>query len=316
VESRFPSSEQFSMGGVCCNGLQGLQDPQEVPCGLEDSTGPRDLLPKGSTVSTEVVDDLDHVLPVHEGPSKGLTPQPKRRSIRPRGLHSMAYETDAHMLKEFTDPSDDVAFEAFKKVWFAEFGDDSTEATGESSGTSVCNSSRLSDASPSSASDCMLMSPPKPPPSFFVMADGRPNFSGTWLCHAIHGDIDALMVSMQVDWARRTAASCFGYGVNVSTRTIEQHGNQLVIHACMLPGVSFVQSFEIGGGEQQTLGPEGAVKLLPKWEHGGVLSVAQSELDGSLPSIWQQFFNGEDLVVKIIAPSGVSGCWQYGRVDE
>jgi len=226
----------------------------------------------------------------------------------------MPYEKEGLTLNEFTKPSSDAKFEEFKKVWFAEFAENSTDAADDSSDTSVCNSSPCSDARPCSESDGTLMIPSTPPPSSLVMANGRPNFSGTWLCHTVRGDIDALMVDLQVDWTRRTAAACFGYGVNFSKRIIEHHGNQMVIHINMSPGYTCKTTLEIGGGEQQTNGPEGPVVLFPQWEHGHMLSVVQNDLDGSLPSMWQQYFLGEDLVVKLIATSGISGCWQFGRV--
>lgn len=122
------------------------------------------------------------------------------------------------------------------------------------------------------------------------------------------------MLDLGIDWARRTAAACFGYGVNTTTRIIEQHGNQLVIDASVLPGISFVQSFEVGGGEQQADGPDGAVMLVPQWEQRHMLSVVQNNLDGSSPNIWHQYFYGEELVVKVIAPSGVGGAFRFGRI--
>lgn len=306
-----PSSVQFAMGGTCCR-MNGDIDIRELEpmCWCHDflveSAGPHEFL-EDSTELTAVANVLDHV-PVHTGLSEGkLQPRPKQRSKCQRELQSpFSYSSPPK-------PDAEVAFERFKTIWFAELNGN-TIAAGDSSGTSICNSPRCTDAVSFSAPDHTLMCPSKPPPDFLVMANGRPDFSGSWLCHAVHGDdIDALMVALQHDWVRRTAAACINYGVNISTRLIEQHGNKLVITVTPGPGMSFIQSFEIDGGEQHTDGPDGTVVLIPRWQHDFVLSVMQSPLDGSPPTLWHQYFHGEDLVVKIIASSGMSGSWHFCR---
>lgn len=294
------------MGAVCGVNCRICQDSGEFPHSFEDSTGSGKLFQEGPTDLGAVVHVSEHALPVPTGTLEGkLNPRPKRR-VRPQGeLHNCEKGRHRHSLDKFPYSSSAVAFEARSNIRLEEFGRSSTGAGG-TSGISACNSPRAHPTA-SSAPDCIL------PPSSLAVVEGRPNFSGSWLCHATHGDMEALMSDLGIDWARRTAAAYFSYGVNTTTRMIEQRGNQLVINASVLPGISFVQSFIIGGGEQQTDGPDGAVVLVPQWVHGCILSVVQTGLDGSPPSIWQQYFDGEDLVVKLIGPSCISGYFRFGR---
>lgn len=152
--------------------------------------------------------------------------------------------------------------------------------------------------------------PPKPP--FAFIRAGKPDFSGSWICCDIAGDMDALMEGLKLTWARRTAARCIKYGKGMAVRNIMQRGNEFVVDCLGTPSV-FQQRFHVGRGPQKTFGPDGKVLVTPAWEHGYVLSVHQSELDGSLSSTWQQYFDGEDIVMHVIAMTGASGTWRFSR---
>jgi len=152
--------------------------------------------------------------------------------------------------------------------------------------------------------------PPKPP--FKMIKAGKPDFSGDWMCSDIAGDMEQLMVALEVSWPKRAAARCVNYGVGRAIRVIRQEGNQIAID-CLGTPQEFTQKFHIGRGPQQTVSLAGTCQVTPTWEHGYVLSVAQHELDGSPPMTWKQYFLGEDLVLKIIAENGESAAWVFSR---
>lgn len=153
--------------------------------------------------------------------------------------------------------------------------------------------------------------PPKPSPSLFKL--GKPDFTGQWICSDVGGDIEGFMVALNFSWARRTAAQIIDYGIGRASRHIVQRGNEFVVECGGFLPTVFQQRFKVGRGPQMTDGPEGSVLVTPTWEKGYVLSVLQSELDGSEPSCWKQYFQGKDLMVQIIARTGESGIWRFTK---
>uniref|UniRef100_A0A7S1PZ41 Uncharacterized protein n=1 Tax=Alexandrium catenella TaxID=2925 RepID=A0A7S1PZ41_ALECA len=153
--------------------------------------------------------------------------------------------------------------------------------------------------------------PPKPP--FALIKAGKPDFTGNWICSGVSGDMDDLMTALEVSWARRTAARCINYGKGIAIRQIAQRGNEFIVDCLGTPSV-FQQRFHVGRGAQETAGPNGKAILKPVWEHGYVLSIYQTDVDGtSPPSTWKQYFDGEDLVFQMLAPNGDTGFWRFSR---
>lgn len=150
------------------------------------------------------------------------------------------------------------------------------------------------------------------PPAWANIRGGKPDFTGQWLCTGTDGDMEALMLALGVGWAKRTAAQCMSYGVGRASRHIQQNGNEFEIKVLGTP-TEFVQHFFVGRGSQHTEGPEGDACVMPKWEHNYVLSVVQSESDGSPPNTWQQYLDGKEMVVRMIAHTGESASWRFSR---
>lgn len=150
-------------------------------------------------------------------------------------------------------------------------------------------------------------------PPAFLLRGGKPNFTGDWLCYAAQGDIEAFMLEMEVSWARRTAAQCLSYGIGTLKRHINHEGNQFSVRVAGGP-TEFEQKFRIGKGTQTSEGPDGAILVTPTWQQELVVSVDQTEMDGSIPFTWKQYFEGDELVLHMVAAEKECAVWHFRRI--
>lgn len=136
----------------------------------------------------------------------------------------------------------------------------------------------------------------------------NPNFSGQWVCSKVE-NLDAYMEDLGVGWWKRSAASMLGNGVG-TIRSIRHDGDDIACKTLGTP-TEFEQRFRVGGGQQETKGPEGNLLVKPCWESGGVLVVEQSLLDGSMPNTWRQSLLGGTLVVEMVTQRSVRAVFHF-----
>ncbi|CAE7784279.1 ubiB [Symbiodinium pilosum] len=140
-------------------------------------------------------------------------------------------------------------------------------------------------------------------------APRRANFNGLWFCFETHGDMDALLVSLEVSWAKRCAASAISYGAGYVSRKITQGGDEMEMEVVGTPS-DFTQRFRVGAGWQRASGPDGDCWVHPFWEDG-VLWVEQMDEEGTKVLISHQLMPW-GLVITMFA-NGVSAGWKFRK---
>eukprot|EP00434_Breviolum_minutum_P016728 symbB.v1.2.014751.t1/scaffold1081.1/size139474/8 len=140
----------------------------------------------------------------------------------------------------------------------------------------------------------------------------RPDFNGLWFCFETVGDMDALLVSLEVGWAKRCAASAINYGAGYVSRRIQQNHDDIEMEVIGTPS-DFTQTFRVDNGWQRVSGPENELQVNPYWEKSGVLRVDQTELDGSSPVILRHELQEFGLLISMTAVDGVSASWRFRK---
>lgn len=143
-------------------------------------------------------------------------------------------------------------------------------------------------------------------------SSGRPDFNGMWSCFEIVGDMDALLVSLEVGWVKRCAASAINYGAGYVSRRILQNNDEIEMEVIGTPS-DFVQSFNVGSGWQTVSGPDNALRINPYWENSSLLRIDQTELNGSCPVILRHELHDFGLLISMTAADGVSASWRFRK---
>ncbi|CAE7463520.1 unnamed protein product [Symbiodinium necroappetens] len=136
-------------------------------------------------------------------------------------------------------------------------------------------------------------------------AMSRTDFAGLWFCFETEGDMDALLVSLEVSWAKRCAASAISYGAGYVSRKITQRGDDIEMEVIGTPS-DFTQRFRVGAGWQRAAGPDGDCWVHPVWE-GKALRVDQMDEDGGAVVIGHQLLPWGLLIT--MSAHGVSASW-------
>eukprot|EP00439_Symbiodinium_sp_Y106_P012860 s4695_g1.t2 len=150
----------------------------------------------------------------------------------------------------------------------------------------------------------------------------RTDFAGLWFCFETEGDMDALLVSLEVSWAKRCAASAISYGAGYVSRKITQSGDDIEMEVIGTPS-DFTQRFRVGAGWQRAAGPDGDCWVHPTWQ-GKALRVDQMDEDGDavvighqllpwglLITMWQRFIHEPMSFVSTICLVGLT-CQRVG----
>eukprot|EP00440_Ansanella_granifera_P054824 gb/GFBE01059433.1/.p1 GENE.gb/GFBE01059433.1/~~gb/GFBE01059433.1/.p1 ORF type:complete len:258 (+),score=34.94 gb/GFBE01059433.1/:1-774(+) len=132
-----------------------------------------------------------------------------------------------------------------------------------------------------------------------------PNFSGSWLCVEVTGDLDRFLVDMGLNEAQRLQARESNYGAHQQKQVVNQSGHDFEIRNELKTSVS--SSFKANGGVQRTTDPSGRTVLFePRWEpeNGEALLVRTCTAEGDLVVHTRRYFHGDDMVLDITSPSG------------
>lgn len=98
------------------------------------------------------------------------------------------------------------------------------------------------------------------------------DFSGIWLLTEADENMEKLMIAMGVPWTVRKVAAAAGYGVGSMVQTIQQKGNEMVIHTKAFK--ESTMEFVVGSGVQQVESVEGKqVSVTPSWGPNNVLII-------------------------------------------
>eukprot|EP00427_Karlodinium_veneficum_P040395 CAMPEP_0169302154 /NCGR_PEP_ID=MMETSP1016-20121227/68652_1 /TAXON_ID=342587 /ORGANISM="Karlodinium micrum, Strain CCMP2283" /LENGTH=237 /DNA_ID=CAMNT_0009394853 /DNA_START=16 /DNA_END=730 /DNA_ORIENTATION=- len=122
------------------------------------------------------------------------------------------------------------------------------------------------------------------------------DFSGSWLCVAVSGDMEAFLIDMGLPEGPRKAASAARYGA------LRQDGDSIVVENILDKPVTM--RFEVGEGVQRTADQDGRLILVhPVWD-GEVLCVTSKRESGDLIANSRRLLEADSMVLELSSPSG------------
>lgn len=135
--------------------------------------------------------------------------------------------------------------------------------------------------------------------------DEHPNFSGSWLCVEVTGEIDRFLQDMGLDETLRLEARQNDYGAFQQKQIIKQIGSQFEIVNELKASVS--SRFTVPGGVQHSTDHMGrSIYIEPKWDiaDSQVLTVRSYTLEGELVAHTRRCLEGDKMVLKTTSPYG------------
>lgn len=136
-------------------------------------------------------------------------------------------------------------------------------------------------------------------------ADEHPNFSGSWLCVEVTGEIDRFLQDMGLDENQRLEARQNDYGAFQQRQIIKQTGSDFEILNELKASVS--SKFKVRGGVQTSTDHMGrSIYIDPKWDiaDSQVLVVRSYTLEGELVAYTQRCMEGDQMLLKTTSPNG------------
>lgn len=128
------------------------------------------------------------------------------------------------------------------------------------------------------------------------------NFSGSWRCSRVDGDMEAFLTDMGLGGALRRAASTANYGAGVQVQNISQMGDFFEVENILRTPVTM--HFRVGDGEQSTVDQVGKpIVVDPRWE-GSALHVASRKETGEPIADSKRYYVGDSMVIQFRSPQG------------
>lgn len=132
-----------------------------------------------------------------------------------------------------------------------------------------------------------------------------PDFSGSWLCINVEGDMDAFLQDMGLNEDMRMAARGASYGIGRQVQNIAQSGNCVVVQNIFKDPVTM--RFVVDEGVQNSVDQEGNPILVDPWWDGEVLFVASRRLNGDLIARTRRFYDhASNMVLEFTSPQGTA----------
>lgn len=138
------------------------------------------------------------------------------------------------------------------------------------------------------------------------------NFSGSWRCEEVSGDMEAFLSDMGLGSALRKAAATANYGAGQQVQNISQRGDCFEVENILRTPVTI--RFRVGDGEQSTVDQVGKpIVVDPKWE-GSSLWVTSRTQTGEAIADSKRFIDGDAMVIEFISPQGTKVQRIFSRV--
>lgn len=138
-----------------------------------------------------------------------------------------------------------------------------------------------------------------------LQAQGRvppADFSGSWRCERVSGDMESFLADMGLGVALRKAAETANYGAGVQVQNISQMGDLFEVENVLRTPVTM--QFRVGDGEQNTVDQVGKPIIVnPRWE-GSALYVSSRTETGDLIADSRRYIEGETMVIQFTSPQG------------
>lgn len=133
-------------------------------------------------------------------------------------------------------------------------------------------------------------------------ASAPADFSGSWCCDRVSGDMEAFLTDMGLGVGLRKAAAAAKYGAGVQVQHINQSGDFFEVENILRTPVTM--QFRVGLGEQNTVDQVGKPIIVdPRWE-GNALFVASRTESGQPIADSKRYFEGDAMVIQFRSPQG------------
>jgi len=164
-----------------------------------------------------------------------------------------------------------------------------TDADVDSNATTADTALSISTVSPSGGKPSSSTSAPE-------------DFSGSWTCTKVTGDMEKFLTDMGLNAPLRQAAGAANYGRGRQFQNIAQVGNSFVVQNILKAPVTM--RFHAGAGVQTSLDQEGkAIIIEPYWD-GNVLCVTSKRESGELIANTRRFMESGSMVLELESPAG------------
>jgi len=138
--------------------------------------------------------------------------------------------------------------------------------------------------------------------------DGSPSkeapedFSGSWMCTKVTGDMEKFLEDMGLNEALRKAAGAANYGAGRQFQNIAQVGNSFVVQNILKFPVTM--RFHAGAGVQTSVDQEGKPIVIDPYWDGDVLCVTSKRESGELIANTRRYLEGSAMVLQLESPAG------------
>lgn len=138
--------------------------------------------------------------------------------------------------------------------------------------------------------------------------DGSPSkeapedFSGSWMCTKVTGDMEKFLTDMGLNEPLRKAAGAANYGAGRQFQNIAQVGNSFVVQNILKFPVTM--RFHAGAGVQTSVDQEGKPIIIDPYWDGDVLCVTSKRESGELIANTRRYLEGSAMILQLESPAG------------
>ncbi|CAK0882423.1 unnamed protein product [Prorocentrum cordatum] len=135
-------------------------------------------------------------------------------------------------------------------------------------------------------------------------AADRPDFTGSWQCIRVEGDMHRFLQHMGLSPIMCEAAKNAHYGAGHQLQTISQEGDFLSVVDQLK--VTVTMKCQVGLGPQRSFDLEGrSVTVTPTWD-GQTLCVETTTGSGEPFATSRRFYEGDEMVLELTSPAGAT----------
>lgn len=133
-------------------------------------------------------------------------------------------------------------------------------------------------------------------------ASAPEDFSGSWTCTKVTGDMEKFLTDMGLNAPLRQAAGAANYGTGRQFQNIAQVGNSFVVQNILKAPVTM--RFHAGAGVQTSVDQEGKPIIIEPYWDGNVLCVTSKRENGELIANTRRFMESSVMVLELESPGG------------
>jgi hypothetical protein len=135
-------------------------------------------------------------------------------------------------------------------------------------------------------------------------AAGRPDFTGSWQCVRVDGDVYGFLQDMGLSPIMCEAARSAHYGAGHQLQIITQEGDHFTVVDQLKTTVTM--KCQVGVGPQASCDLEGKpVTVTPTWD-GQTLCVETMTGSGELFATSRRFLEGDEMLLELTSPAGAT----------